>query len=85
MYNASRYAYQFGLMAQGNENFWENISRYPGYLFSFILGTFYAIYQWVKPLAKERPVFMVAIVGFLVSGFVFLYFTLEAMLGLSAV
>lgn len=73
------------IMAQGNENFWENVSRYPGYLLSFIFGTFYAVYEWVRPLVRKRPLFSVAVVGFLVSLFTFMYLTLEAMLGRSVV
>ncbi|WP_017663673.1 DUF751 family protein [Baaleninema simplex] len=71
-------------MTRSNDNFWENVSRYPRYLITFILGTFYAIYTWLKPLAK-KPVMLVAIAGFLLSGLLFTILTLRAMLGLSAV
>jgi hypothetical protein len=62
--------------------FFENVSRYPRYLITFTLGIFYSIYQWLRPLLKN-PVTAVALVGILVGGFAFLYFTLRAMLGLS--
>ncbi|MBP0000411.1 MAG: DUF751 family protein [Cyanobacteria bacterium SID2] len=71
-------------MTRNNENFWENVARYPRYMITFILGTFYAIYTWLKPLAKQ-PVTLVAIVGLLVSMVLFTIFTLRAMLGVSAV
>ncbi|NMG58888.1 DUF751 family protein [Geitlerinema sp. P-1104] len=72
-------------MATGNENFWLNVSRYPRYLITFIFGTFYVIYDWIKPLAKERPLFLGLVVTFMIALFMFMYFTLEAMLGISAV
>lgn len=65
-------------------DFLENIARYPRYLISFSLGIFFAFFGWLKPLLKN-PVTAVALVGILVSFFLFLYFTLEAMLGLNAV
>ncbi|MGK7931131.1 MAG: DUF751 family protein [Microcystaceae cyanobacterium] len=61
--------------------FFENVSRYPRYLITFTLGIFYSVYQWLRPLLKN-PVTAVALVGILVGGFAFLYFTLRAMLGL---
>jgi hypothetical protein len=62
--------------------FFENVSRYPRYFITFTLGIFYSIYEWLRPLFKN-PVTAMALVGILVGGFAFLYFTLKAMLGLS--
>jgi len=64
--------------------FFQNVSRYPRYLISFTLGVFYSIFQWLKPLG-DRPVTLVALVGLAVSGFLFITFTLRAMLGLTPV
>lgn len=66
------------------KDFLENISRYPRYLITFTLGIFYSVYEWFKPLLKNR-VTAVAFLGMLVGGFLFLFFTLRAMLGLSTV
>lgn len=64
------------------QEFFENVSRYPRYLISFSLGIFFAFFEWLSPLLKNR-VTAVALVGALVGGFAFLYFTLRAMLGLA--
>ncbi len=64
------------------DGFWQNVSRYPRYFITTLLGVFFALYEWLKPLFS-RPASAIAFVLFLVSGFAFLYFTLEAMLGLS--
>ncbi|MGK7945406.1 MAG: DUF751 family protein [Microcystaceae cyanobacterium] len=60
--------------------FFENVSRYPRYFITFTLGIFYSIFQWLRPLFSN-PVTAIALVGILVGGFAFLYFTLRAMLG----
>jgi hypothetical protein len=62
--------------------FFQNVSRYPRYLITFTLGVFYSVYEWLKPLGK-RPVTLTALVGIAVSGFLFVSFTLRAMLGLA--
>lgn len=62
-------------------DFWANVSRYPRYFITIVLGIFFAFFGWLKPLLRN-PVSAVALVGFLVSSMVFLYFTLAAMLGL---
>ncbi len=64
--------------------FFENVLRYPRYLISFSLGVFFSVFGWLKPLLKN-PVTAVALVGIVVGGFMFLFFTLRAMLGLSTV
>ena len=62
--------------------FFQNVSRYPRYLITFTLGVFYSVYEWLKPLGK-RPVTLTALVGIAVSAFLFVSFTLRAMLGLA--
>jgi hypothetical protein len=62
--------------------FFLNVSRYPRYLITFTLGVFYSIYELLKPLGK-RPVTLAALVGIAISGFFFVTFTLQAMLGLA--
>lgn len=66
------------------QDFFENVSRYPRYLISFSLGIFFFLFERLKPLLN-RPVTAIALLGLLVSVFIFTYFTLEAMLGLNAV
>lgn len=66
------------------DDFWENISRYPRYLVTIILGIFYAQFSWVKPLLA-RPTTAIAFIGLLLGGFMFISFTLRAMLGFSPV
>jgi hypothetical protein len=65
-------------------DFLENVARYPRYLISLILGIFFAFFERLKPLFKN-PLTAVALVGMLVGGFAFLFFTLKAMLGLTPV
>ena len=64
------------------QDFFENVARYPRYLISLILGIFWAFFEKLAPFLKN-PITAVALVGLGVGTFVFLYFTLEAMLGLS--
>lgn len=66
------------------QEFFENVSRYPRYLISLILGIFISFFERLKPFL-QNPVTAIALVGALVSSFVFLFFTLRAMLGLNAV
>jgi hypothetical protein len=65
-------------------DFLDNIARYPRFLISFSLGVLYSFYEWFKPLLKNR-VTTIAFVGMVVGAFLFLFFTLRAMLGLSTV
>ncbi|MEB3227677.1 MAG: DUF751 family protein [Synechocystis sp.] len=65
-------------------DFFDNVLRYPRYLISFSLGIFFSFFSWLQPLLKNR-VGAIALIGLLISGFLFLYFTLRAMLGLSTV
>lgn len=64
------------------DDFWQNVSRYPRYFVTIILGIFFSLFERIKPLLTN-PVTVIALVGFLVGGFIFLYFTLRAMLGLT--
>ena len=66
------------------QDFFENVSRYPRYLISLILGIFFALFERLNPLWKN-PLTAIALAGMLAGIFAFLYFTLEAMLGLNAV
>lgn len=62
-------------------NFWNTVSKYPLFVAGAILGVFL---NAVKPLAPlfQRPVTAIALVSSAVAGFVFLTFTLRAMLQL---
>ncbi len=62
-------------------DFFENVARYPRYLISFTLGILYNALQPLLPLLR-RPITAIALVGATVAGFLFLTFTLQAMLGL---
>jgi hypothetical protein len=65
-------------------DFLDNVSRYPRYMISLILGIFFAFFVWLKPFF-QNPITAVALVGILTGGFIFLFFTLRAMLGLTTV
>lgn len=64
------------------KEFFENVFRYPRYFISFTLGILYSAVEPLLPLLK-RPTTAIALIGAVVAGFVFLTFTLRAMLGLS--
>jgi len=64
------------------KEFFLNVSRYPRYFITFLAGIFYSIYEWVRPALSNRTT-AVALVGVLVTGFLFLTFTLQAMLGIT--
>lgn len=63
------------------QDFFRNVSRYPRFLISFTLGIFYVALSPLFPLFK-RPSTAIATVSLLVAAFVFIAFTLRAMLGL---
>lgn len=65
------------------QDFFDNVSRYPRYLIGFILGTFMAAFSPLLPLMK-RPSTAIATVTFFLAAFLFIAFTLRAMLGLDA-
>jgi hypothetical protein len=64
------------------QDFFQNVSRYPRYLISISLGIFWAFFEKLAPFLKN-PVTAVALIGLGVGTFVFLYLTLEAMLGIN--
>ncbi len=66
------------------DGFWENVSRYPRYLVTIILGIFVNTFGWLAPLFRN-PVTAIALVGMLVGILIFVSLTLRAMLGLSAI
>lgn len=63
------------------KDFFVNVSRYPRYFITFLLGIFYSLYQWVRPMIKTRTTAL-ALAGVLVTGFLFITFTLRAMFGM---
>lgn len=65
------------------QEFFNNVSRYPRYLISFSLGIFFNAIEPLLPLL-QRPTSAIALIGAVVAGFLFLVFTLKAMLGLNA-
>ena len=66
------------------QDFFENVSRYPRYLISFSLGIFFALFERLRPLFKNR-VTAIALLGMLLGSLAFIFFTLRAMLGLTPV
>ncbi len=58
--------------------FFSNVSRYPKYLITIILGVFTAA---IEPLLKRtgNPVTAIALLGALISGIVTIAFVLRAM------
>ncbi|MBD2312064.1 DUF751 family protein [Desertifilum sp. FACHB-1129] len=65
-------------------DFFNNVSRYPRYFITITLGIFFFLFDKLKPLLKN-PVSAIALIGVIVSGFIFVTLTLRAMLGLPAV
>jgi type II secretory pathway component PulF len=63
------------------QDFFRNVSRYPRYMITFVLGVFWSLLKPLLPLLK-KPFTAVALVGVLVGGLGFIGFTLRAMLGL---
>ncbi len=63
------------------QDFINNILRYPRYLISTVLGIFWALLERFIPFIKN-PVTATASIVLLLAVFAFLFFTLEAMLGL---
>lgn len=64
------------------QDFLDNVLRYPRYLIALIVGVFWNFIEPLIPFLK-RPTTAVALIGILVSSFIFLSFTMRAMLGLS--
>ena len=63
-------------------DFFRNVSLYPRFLLGVMLGV---ILNALQPLLglMQRPVTAIALVGCFVGAFLFITFTLRAMLGLS--
>ncbi|MDJ0714044.1 MAG: DUF751 family protein [Prochloraceae cyanobacterium] len=66
------------------QDFWKNVSRYPGFLITISLGIFFALFERIKPLL-QNPVTLIALIGLLLGTIAFIFFTLQAMLGLTSV
>lgn len=66
------------------DGFWDNISRYPRYFVTILLGVVLNTFAPLAPLFK-RPSTAIAIVGLSIGLFVFTALTLRAMLGLSTI
>ncbi|MBK4729236.1 DUF751 family protein [Oxynema sp. CENA135] len=64
------------------DDFWNNVLRYPRYFVTIVLGIFFALFGWLKPLLRN-PISAIALIGFVVAAFIFTFFTLRGMLGLS--
>jgi Protein of unknown function (DUF751) len=64
------------------QDFFQNVSRYPRYMIALIAGIFYNALQPLVPLLKN-PVTATALIGAVIATFLFLTFTLQAMLGIS--
>jgi membrane protein insertase Oxa1/YidC/SpoIIIJ len=64
------------------QDFFENVLRYPRYLIAVVLGIFWNFLEPLLPMLR-RPPTAIALIGLLISSFIFLSLTLQAMLGLS--
>ena len=66
------------------DGFWDNISRYPRYFITIILGVLLNTFASLDPLFK-RPTTAIATVSLFIGLIMFTIFTLRAMLGLSPI
>lgn len=66
------------------DGFWQNISRYPRYFITIILGVFLNAFAPIAPLFK-RPATAIALIGIFIGTIVFVTFTLRAMLGIDPI
>ena len=66
------------------DGFWENVSRYPRFFITTLLGLLLNTFAPLIPLLK-RPVTLLAVVGLLAGTLIFVTLTLRAMLGLSTI
>lgn len=66
------------------QDFWNNISRYPRFLITIVLGVFWSLIEPLVPLTN-RPITAIALIGIVIGGLAFISLTLRAMLGLSIV
>jgi membrane protein insertase Oxa1/YidC/SpoIIIJ len=65
------------------QDFFRNVSRYPRYFITILLGVFWNFLEPLLPLLK-RPTTAIALVGVFLGGLAFIAFTLQAMLGLQS-
>jgi membrane protein insertase Oxa1/YidC/SpoIIIJ len=65
------------------QDFFQNVSRYPRYMIALIAGVFWNFFEPMIPMLR-RPTTAIALIGILISSFIFLTLTLKAMLGLPA-
>jgi hypothetical protein len=65
------------------QDFFRNVSRYPRYFITILLGVFWNFLEPLLPLFK-RPVTAIALAGVFLGGLAFIAFTLQAMLGLQS-
>jgi membrane protein insertase Oxa1/YidC/SpoIIIJ len=65
------------------QDFFQNVSRYPRYMITLIAGVFWNFIEPMLPMLR-RPTTAIALIGILISSFIFLTLTLKAMLGLPA-
>jgi membrane protein insertase Oxa1/YidC/SpoIIIJ len=63
-------------------DFFRNVSLYPRFLMGVMLGVILNALQPLLPLL-QRPVTAIALVGTFIGTFMFITFTLRAMLGLT--
>ncbi|WP_017319214.1 DUF751 family protein [Mastigocladopsis repens] len=66
------------------DGFWNNVLRYFRYFITTLLGVFLNAFAPLIPLF-QRPVTLIAILGFFAGTLVFISLTLRAMLGLSTI
>ena len=66
------------------DGFWDNISRYPRYFITIILGVLLNTFAPLAPLFK-RPTTAIVIASLFIGLIIFTIFTLRAMLGLSPI
>ena len=66
------------------QEFFDNVFRYPRYFITITLGIFFALFERFRPLLSN-PVSAIALIGILLGGFLFITYTLRAMLGLNPV
>lgn len=66
------------------QDFIDNLGRYFRFFITFSLGIFFALFERIRPLFRNR-IAAIALVGIFVSGFAFIFFTLRAMLGLATI
>ncbi|MEM9483082.1 MAG: DUF751 family protein [Cyanobacteria bacterium P01_F01_bin.116] len=64
------------------QEFFTNVSRYPRYFITFTLGVLYSAVKPLLPLFENR-ITAIALVGAVIAGFMFLSFTLKAMMGMA--